>query len=201
VPTKHSLVSADPIGVVGRTSKHFAPPGGHVPSVLLVHTSRKKWREQLVLLDSVIEGVDQAIKSVSPASPFVQRRVVSHEQNVIGVASVPFGSSRRLGANCREGWDWASSSSFRWLLGTIEPDRKYGDACLGPMASVAWRRLGGVVQMGNVDAARHSHEACGLGDIWPSAVVVTSQIQEVIDAGPQRTLIACVPAWSQTRRA
>ena len=40
--------------------------------MFLVHTSRKKWREQLVLLHSVIEGVDQAIKSVSPASPFVQ---------------------------------------------------------------------------------------------------------------------------------
>jgi hypothetical protein len=121
VPPDHSLVSADPIGVVRRASKHFAPPGSDVPSVLLMHASGEKWREEVVLLDSVIEGVDQAIKGVSPASPFVQRRVVSHEQNVMGLAPRPFGSPRRLGANRREVGTGRPRPDSVWVLGRSSP--------------------------------------------------------------------------------
>src|SRR5919112_3195448 len=71
---EHVLVAAVFIGVATRTAEYLAPPGGHMGAVLLVYPSREERREQLVGLDAVVEGVDEAPDRSLATGPLVQSR-------------------------------------------------------------------------------------------------------------------------------
>jgi hypothetical protein len=63
--------------------------------VLLVDASGKKWREQLVLLDPVVEGVDQPVEGLASPGPFEQRGIVGHGCNVPPGRVASIGGSRQ----------------------------------------------------------------------------------------------------------
>ena len=79
---QHPFVPAELLGVVGRSAEDLAPPGGDVHPVLFVDATGKEGREQLVLLDAVVEGVDQTVEGLASPGPFEQRGIVGHRCNV-----------------------------------------------------------------------------------------------------------------------
>ena len=75
--------------------------GGHVPASLagvatmvVMHATGKQGREQLVVLDAVIERVDHPIECLTAAGPLVQRRLFAH-------SAQPIGADRRPPRRCR----------------------------------------------------------------------------------------------------
>jgi DNA-binding PadR family transcriptional regulator len=78
----HPLIATELTGVLRRAAEYLAPPGGHIAAVLCVHAAREERREQLILLDPVVERVDHRIKRIASARPLVQRRMIAHRANV-----------------------------------------------------------------------------------------------------------------------
>ena len=66
----HPFITAEVVRVFGRTSEDLGPPRGDIAPMLIVHATRKERREQVVLLDSVIEGIDHPVESFAAARPF-----------------------------------------------------------------------------------------------------------------------------------
>jgi hypothetical protein len=74
----HPLIAPKIARVARWTAEYLAPPCGHVPTVLFMDATGKERREQLVLLDSVIEGIDHPIEAFLTARPFKECRVLTH---------------------------------------------------------------------------------------------------------------------------
>src|SRR5262249_15449977 len=70
----HGLVAAELVGVRRRAAEHLRPPGGDVRAVRLAHAAGEERRQELVLLDPVVERVDEAAHGVPASGPLVQRR-------------------------------------------------------------------------------------------------------------------------------
>ena len=89
--TQHVLIAAVLLGVLRRASEDLGPPGSDVAPVLFMHAAREEWREQLILLDPVVERVDHRVERLASACPLIQRRMIGHRVNV------PRGSQRKAG--------------------------------------------------------------------------------------------------------
>jgi hypothetical protein len=71
---EHLLVAAQLAGVRVRPAEDLAPPGGDVCPVILADAAGEVRRQQVVGLDAVVEGVDQAPEGGLAARPLIQRR-------------------------------------------------------------------------------------------------------------------------------
>ena len=69
----HVLVTALLLGVARRSAEHLAPPQRDVRAMLLAHAARKQRRNQVVLLDAVVEGVQEAPNRGLTTGPLVER--------------------------------------------------------------------------------------------------------------------------------
>jgi hypothetical protein len=70
MPGDHVLVAAELIGVTAWSTEYLAPPGTDVIAVLRADPTRKEGRDQLIVLDAVVEGIDQTLEGGLPARPF-----------------------------------------------------------------------------------------------------------------------------------
>ena len=73
VVSEHVLVSAQLLAVAGWAAEDFAPPGGHMCPMLLVHAAREERRQQLVALDAIVERVHQAPDRLLTSCPLKER--------------------------------------------------------------------------------------------------------------------------------
>ena len=74
----HPLIGPKIDRVARWIAEYLAPPCGHVPTVLFKDATGKERREQLVLLDSVIKGIDHPIEAFLTARPLKNCRVLTH---------------------------------------------------------------------------------------------------------------------------
>src|SRR5205823_1215091 len=79
---QHPFIAPELLRVCSRSSEDLAPPRGDIATMLLVDTAGEKRRQQLVLLDPVVERVDHPIKRIPSTGPLIQRRRVTHGRNV-----------------------------------------------------------------------------------------------------------------------
>jgi len=70
---EHALVSAQFLRVARFATEDFTPPSGDVRSMLLTHPAREEARQQLVVLDPIVERVYQASDRLVTTRPFVER--------------------------------------------------------------------------------------------------------------------------------
>ena len=80
---EHRLVAAVLLGVGRRSAEDLDPPVGDVGAVLLVHPAGEERRQQLVLLDPVVERVDQPSERTRATGPLDQGRLDSRLGHVI----------------------------------------------------------------------------------------------------------------------
>jgi hypothetical protein len=70
----HALVASELLRIAGRAAEHLTPPCGHVLPMLLADPAGEQLGEQVIGLDSVVEGVDQSLERLLASGPLVERR-------------------------------------------------------------------------------------------------------------------------------
>src|SRR4249919_600856 len=70
---EHVLVPAQLLGVARFSPEYLTPPSCDVRPMLFAHAPWEERREQVVALDPVVEGVDQAPDRLVTSRPFMER--------------------------------------------------------------------------------------------------------------------------------